>query len=313
MSLTATLTTAILPLYLMIALGYIAGRVLQISAQQVSGIVIYIIVPVVFFGAVATTRFDPAYFLLPAVAFGLSACMATLMYGLSRRLFQDSTANLIGQASCTGNTGYFGVPLFLSLQPESTLGVYLLAIIGISISEATIGYYIIARGQFTAREALGKLLRLPLLYACAAGLAANALVPVWPESVLKTLQQFRGAYVVLGMMMIGLGLSTLHRLEVNLRFLTVLLVEKFIVWPLLALGVIALDHLGPQWLDPLAVQVILTFSVVPLAANTVAFAAQLRVHPEKAAAAVLISTVLALGYMPVVFGLFERSGLIVMQ
>ena len=308
MPIASPLIAAILPLYLMIALGYIAGRFLHVSAQQIAGMVIYLIVPVVFFGAVATTPLNPAYLLLPVIAFAMSACMALLMYAVSRRLFQDATANLIGQASCTGNTGYFGVPLFLSLQPEQALGVYLLAIIGISISEATLGYYIIARGHFTAREAVRKLLRLPLLYACAAGLVANALVPVWPEAVTKTLTQFRGAYVVLGMMMIGLGLASLKGFELHGRFLAVLFLQKFVFWPILAVGIITLDRLGPQLLDTLATQVILTFSLVPLAANTVAFAAQLRVHPEKAAAAVLISTVIARAYLPLAFGLLERLG-----
>jgi predicted permease len=308
MSLAPALVSAILPLYLMIALGYIAGRYLHVSAQQIAGIVIYLIVPVVFFGAVATTPLNPEYLLLPVIAFAMSACMALLMYAVARHLFPDATANLIGQASCTANTGYFGVPLFLSLQPEHTLGVYLLAIIGISISEATLGYYIIARGHFTAREAVRKLLRLPLLYACAAGLVANLVVTSWPEALSKTLLQFRGAYVVLGMMMIGVGLSNLKVLKVEARFLTVLFFQKFVLWPLLAVGIILLDRLGPHLLDPLATRVILTFSLVPLAANTVAFAAQLRVHPEKAAAAVLISTVVALGYLPLAFGLLQRWG-----
>jgi predicted permease len=308
MSFATGLISAILPLYLMIALGYVAGRWLHVSSQQIAGMVIYLIVPVVFFGAVATTPLNPSYLLLPVIAFLMSAVMALVMYTVARRLFRDATANLIGQASCTANTGYFGVPLFLSLQPEHALGVYLLAIIGISVSEATLGYYIIARGHFTAREAVRKLLRLPLLYACAAGLVTNVLVPAWPEVMIKTLIQFRGAYVVLGMMMIGVGLASLKGLEVNRRFLAVLFVQKFVLWPLLAISIILLDRLGPQLLDPLATSVILTFSLVPLAANTVAFAAQLRVHPEKAAAAVLISTILALGYLPLAFQLLQRWG-----
>jgi malate permease and related proteins len=39
-------------------------------------------------------------------------------------------------------------------------------------------------------------------------------------------------------------------------------------------------------------------AIVPLAANTVALATELKVHPERAAIAVLLSTLFALFYIP---------------
>lgn len=301
LSVALPLWTAILPLYLMIALGFIAGRKLHVSGQAIAGMVIYLIVPVVFFGAVATTRFDPAYFFLPVVTFALSAGMSFAGYHIARRVCPDSRANLVGQAAGTGNTGYFGVPLFLAMQPESTLGVYILAMIGISVSEATVGYYLLARGNFTRREAVRRVLRLPLLYACAAGLLVNALGGL-PETkmVTQTLQQFRGAYIILGMMMVGLGLSRMHKFELDGRFTGLVFVQRLLFWPLATVGLLALDRVTVGIFDPLAASVLITLSAVPLAANTVAFATQLDIHPEKAATAVLLSTVVAVGMVPVV-------------
>jgi predicted permease len=50
--------------------------------------------------------------------------------------------------------------------------------------------------------------------------------------------------------------------------------------------------------------VLLVLSIVPIASNTVAFATKLRAHPEKAAFTVMLSTLVALVYIPVFVYLF---------
>jgi len=45
------------------------------------------------------------------------------------------------------------------------------------------------------------------------------------------------------------------------------------------------------------------FSIFPIAANKVAFATELKVHPEKAALTVFLSTLFALFYIPLVVSL----------
>ena len=49
--------------------------------------------------------------------------------------------------------------------------------------------------------------------------------------------------------------------------------------------------------------IVILITIVPPAANSVAFAAQLNIRPEKAATTVLLGTVLALFYIPAVIWL----------
>lgn len=303
MTLFLTLLTKILPLYGMIALGYIGGKYLSVSRTDIATVVIYLFVPVVFFGAVATTPLTPQYLALPFIAFLMSAVMAFSVFYIAGKIYQDSQKNLIGMAACTGNTGYFGMPIFLALYPETHVGVYLLAILGITIAESTIGYYLLARGNFTVRDSLIKLAKMPTIYAVTAGLLFNLSGFTMPEIVMETHAKFRGGYIILGMMMIGLGLSGIKHFTFGKRFLSLLLIQKFIGWPLLAFAIIAVDRHTVQLFDDLARTCILIFSTVPLAANTVAFATTLNIHPEKAAAAVMLSTLVALAYIPLFYAI----------
>ena len=79
---------------------------------------------------------------------------------------------------------------------------------------------------------------------------------------------------------------------------------KFIIWPLIVSALIYFDksffHIFPSG----SYEVMLLMSITPIAANTVIFASELKVEPEKAAMAVFSSTVIALFYIPLVVSLF---------
>jgi hypothetical protein len=298
------LLSKILPLYLMIAAGFIAGRYLGVSRRTVSTLVIYMVAPVTFFGFIARADLTPAAAPMVLVTFAMGTICGLIVYGAGGLLFKDATRNLAAMGGCTGNTGYFGVPVFLALFPAEQLGVYMLAMVGISVCEATVGYYLLARGKHDWRQSLRRLIRLPLLYAATAGLVVNLLgVPGHPI-LLENLERVKGAYVVLGMMMVGFGLAGVKLLALDWKFIGLMVGQKLLLWPLVAFGLLALDDITLQILDPLSRNCLLLLAAVPLAANMVAFATQLRVYPEKAATAVLISSLLGLITVPLFAGQF---------
>jgi predicted permease len=294
----------IVPLYALIALGFVAGRVLRVGRRSLSKILIQIIVPAVFFGAAATMELRPAYILLPFVCYGMAAITGTIMYHLSGFVYQDRHRNLIGQASSTANSGYLGVPVFAALYPDD-ISIYIFAALGVALCEYTLGLYFLARGHFSPRESLKKIAQMPVLYATAAGLALNASGIGLSQNLVDLWGYFRGAYVVLGIMIVGLGLSGVKSLTLGGgRFAALLWGQKFLLWPALAFGIVALDQQTMGMLDETARRVVMMISIMPLAGNTVAFAAHYRIHPEKAATTVFFSMFIGLVYIPVFVALF---------
>ncbi|WP_411268404.1 hypothetical protein [Ketobacter sp.] len=72
------------------------------------------------------------------------------------------------------------------------------------------------------------------------------------------------------------------------------------VWPLIGLFVI---WIIPYELDVVERSMIMLMTTVPMAGNVVIIANQLDVHPEKAATAVMASTLLALISVPLFIGM----------
>src|SRR5690606_21292813 len=91
-----------------------------------------------------------------------------------------------------------------------------------------------------------------------------------------------GAWIFIGMMLIGVALGKLERFELDWRLLRWLAAAKFLLWPMGGFAIVLLDlHLFHVF-EPVIHQMILIFTTVPLAGNLVAYAATLKLHPERA-------------------------------
>ena len=165
------------------------------------------------------------------------------------------------------------------------------------------GFFILSKGTSTARESLQTIARMPAIYALLVGLLLRACHVAVPAPLEETFLSVRGAYTVLGMMMIGLGLAGRRMQEVDVVFLGFTSVAKFVLWPIVMLALLAFDSRFTGFYGADVRPVMLLLSMVPLAANTVAFSTLTNVHPGKAAVAVLISTLLALLMIPFLTGL----------
>lgn len=288
----------LLPLYGLIALGWVAGRFLHTDRKMLADLALFVFVPAVAFGFVAKMDFQPSYVLLPFLAFGVQCVIGFSFLALGRRVFGDNRANLLAITAPTVNSGYFGLPVVMMLFSEEWVGVYSFMLVGMIFFEATVLYYIAARGKFSVRESLLRVARFPVLYAVLAGLAVNFSGVALPPLFDTYWTHFKGAYVVVGMMIIGAALAKTDRLVFGPRFVGLVFAAKFVLWPLIAAGLVALDahvtHLFPGEVHRL----LLVLSILPPAANIAAFAAQLDLRPEKAATTVLAGTVFALFYIP---------------
>jgi hypothetical protein len=288
----------ILPLYILIALGYIGARTLAINLKSIARIIMFMLLPFVTFGAIAKMTLDPAYLLLPVILYGISFVITVTAHRLAHRLRHDRSANLVGAGSANGNVIYFGLPLVIALFGPAIAGPYLFMNIGPQVNNLTLAYYISARGKHDLKHSLKKAAKFPAIHATWLGLLVN--VAGWtPPDLFTTYWQYAaGSLTILGMMMIGIALAKLNSLKIDIKLISGLLASKFIAWPALAFAFVLLDQTILGLYDTTIHHLVMIFSAMPLMGNLVAYAAEYDLYPEKAAAAVLISTLLAIAVLP---------------
>jgi predicted permease len=305
MTLFLLLFVNLIPLYLIIGAGYFAGRFLNVDRQALANIALYILVPVVIFGFVAGLDFKSEYLILPVMLYIVSAVIAVAFLQIGKIVYGDNRANLLSICTSMGNTGYFGLPVALLLFDKQYLGIYMFMLVGITTFEATIGYYIAARGRFSVRDSFIKLAKFPSIYAVFLGLAVNFSGVPLPDLFQTYFAYFKGAYVIVGMMIIGAALAKVTEFQLAPKFMALAFAGKFLAWPVLIAVFVLADEYFLHLFEPEIHKLLYLLAVVPPAANIAAFAAQMDLKPEKAATTILAGTVFALFYIPLIMGLVQ--------
>jgi predicted permease len=290
----------ILPLYIFVIIGFIGGRFLDIDAKGIGKLIIYVIAPFVIFEAITHSSLSLSTFILPLIAFLLCSFIAFIFYKYGKLIYGDARANVLAIVSAEGNTGYFGIPIALLLFNQSIFGIYILGTLGVTIFENTVVYYLTARGRYTVSESLGRLKKLPAIYAFIFAILFLYFDLKLPNSLDNFVSNMQGAYVVLGMMLIGFGISKINNFSFDYKFIALSFLGKFILWPISMMILILLDQYFFHIYDKQIYKAFILLSIVPIAANTVIFATVLNVHPEKVSSAVLFSTIFGLIYVPII-------------
>lgn len=299
MTIFLTLLGKIVPLYFSIVLGFLSTFLLGCQKETIAKIMLLILAPILVLKATMSVTLDGATIFLPTFFFLLNSVLAILLLQVFSRIWSDNTANLLAFSATAGNTGNIGIPLAILFLEPDLVDVFIFTILGSILYQNSVGYYITAKGNFTATQSIKKVLKLPVLYAFAIGIICNLYGIKIPEIFADYIVYLKGAYAILGMMLLGMGMEKIGaNKSFDLRFITYALGMKFVVWPGLVLLFILIDQVWLHFLDPRFYMVMFLFSIVPLAANTVTIATLLDVKPEKMSLTVFISTIVSLFYIP---------------
>ena len=300
MSLFFIILLKIFPLYLNVILGYVAAKSLQVQRESIATLLIYILGPIVVFSATLSVKINFAIAMIPIFLYIFCSLIAFLALFIWGKSWNNPTGNILAFSAGTGNTGYFGIPLAVIFFPPALADIYIFAVLASLLYESTTGFYVTAKGNFTVKESLIKISKLPILYAFVLGLCLNIIGLEIPETLSAYTSQFKGAYGILGMMMLGMGLIGLKGNEDNWdkKFITITFIIKFIFWPLAMLFFIYIDKTFLQILNNDLYKVLFLFSIVPLAGNSVTLAVLLNAKPEKTALTVFLSTLVSVLSIP---------------
>jgi predicted permease len=310
----------VLPVFGIILAGYLAGRwrmLGQESSEALNRFVYYFALPALLFLGMA--RVPAAQVLnLPFIAtfLGGVAIVSALAFAVGPFAFPGRVAlqTMGGLSSVFANTGYMGIPLFLTaFGPEGTLPAVIATVLN---SALVIGGSVVLieldLGQGSGlRNALGDvagaLVRNPLVTAPLGGLAWGALGLPLPTP-LVTFGELLGASAgPCALFAIGLFLATRSltaliggRRAVEVGWLTFL---KLVLQPLVTWWLAGVFGLDPFWT---AAAVIL--AALPTGALVFVLASKYGLYLERASAIILGSTVVSVVTLSLVMVLLQPTG-----
>lgn len=298
----------LISLFTLVILGFVASRYIGIDKESIAKLLFYVLAPIIFFTAIAKLEPNFSIFFLPIIITFVSGTLASLVFTFAKRFDSPEKSAILAFSSVNANVGYFILPVIWELFSERAVGIFIVMMLGNSIYESTIGYYIASRGQLSPQESLQKLLKLPSIYAMLLGIIFSITpflsIPVIFDDMISNM---RGAYTTLGMMIIGFGLADIKSFKLDLKFISYCFTIKFVLLPIFILFLISLDKIFFNIYDSSIYKMLILFSIAPMAANNIVISGLLNLYPEKISAAVVASTIFAIFYIPLIIGVFGIS------
>lgn len=286
------------PVYLLIGIGYLAGRLRLFGAGELRVIgrfVLTVCLPALLFGAVARRRFDEVLdgtYLLAYASGSLAVLAFGVAWALWRRRAPISLAALQGMGMSSSNSGFLGYPILqqvLGAPAATVLALTLLVenliVLPLAIALADAGGHGSVRRAF-AQAAKG-LLRHPLVLAIAAGLVFALAGWRLPQPIERTVQLVGAAAAPVALFVVG-GMLVGIRLEGVRGDLARIAVGKLLLHPLAVLAALLL--LPP--VDPALRTGALVLAAMPML-GIYPVLAQKHHHERFCAAALLVTTVLS--------------------
>ncbi|MBV0899884.1 MAG: AEC family transporter [Wolbachia endosymbiont of Fragariocoptes setiger] len=299
-----TLFFKILPIYIIILVGYLAGKFLKIDRNTISQILFYIANPLVVFNGVSHTDFDLSIASLPILIWFVGSIMSLTVYYVSSFLFKDNTKNILAFSSGSTSMGYFGLPIAMALFDENTVSVYVVCYIGMVLFENSLGFYIAANGIYTKKECMLKLLKLPACHAMILGFIISAFDIRIPDFFSDFIMNIRSMLVTLGMMLLGVSIAQITSFRVDWKLVATTIIAKYVFWPLFVLGIILLDKHFVGFYDENIYKALILLAIIPISGSGIILANILNYQPDKVTLLLLISITVGLFYVPMVISLF---------
>lgn len=292
------LLPAILPVSLIICIGYVAGRTLKLDYQTLSHLAIYILVPAL----IASSLYRNTLSLQSAAGLIVgylltTVTLAAIVLLLSRGLkFPPPVKMSLLATTLFGNAGNLGLPLVSFTLGAAGLERAIIYLIAASILMAGVGPALLNTSGLRAGIALT--LKLPLFWATLAGLFLQLSGFKLPLRLDEGLEMLGNAAIPIALVTLGMQLAqnplTLGRYEVIAAGL------RLLVSPLIALGI------GTSLrLTGLDLQVLVLQSAMPTAVNTLIWVNEFGGEPARVARTIIGSTLLSLGTLPIVLGLMR--------
>jgi malate permease and related proteins len=210
LSIFFTILAKVAPLYLNILVGYVLAKYLRIKREHVAFLLVYILGPIVVFFAVLSIKINVQLIFLPIFIFVFGSLIAFYILKRYKNEWNDASVNTLAFTCGTGNTGYFGIPLAMILLEPSSANIFIFGTLASLLYENTTGFFVTAKGAFTARQSIMKVLRLPLLYAFIAGLCFNIVGFKTPDFIVPYFENLKWLFGILGMMMLGMGMKSFN-------------------------------------------------------------------------------------------------------
>lgn len=283
----------VLPVALIVLVGFIVGRQIVFDLGSFSKLSLYVLAPALSFNSMYKAQLGASDAIKIFLSFGLSTLFLIIIARSVARITGQTDAGKRSLVATTifPNVGNFGLSLTLFALGDAGLERGLVTFAAGGLLTFGLGPAIVSGHGF--RRGIRTTLRLPMIWALAAGVTFRALDITIPTGIGSSIDLLAGAAIPVLLLLLGLQISQ-SKVEVE--------PSDWIACVLrLGVGPIAAYSAGRIiGLDDIALKVFVLQCCTPTAVNALLVSAEFGGDARKAARIVVLTSFLSLATVPIV-------------
>ncbi|MCY1565181.1 AEC family transporter [Staphylococcus pettenkoferi] len=291
MAMVSILVTVLVPIFILIGLGYILHIKFDLHLGTLAKLNIYVFVPGFIFVKFYKTTLNPSLLLYIAVFFGLYVLVLYLIVKVLSAVLKlnSAKATTLNNSVLFFNSGNYGAPVndIVFKGDALAMSAQVIVLTLQNLFTFTYGIFAIQSVQVGKLKALLGYFKMPILYALVLAIIfnyANLPIPMFAWTSLNYLAQ---AMIPIALILLG---AQIARFKFTFKWTSAYfyIIIRLIIGPIIALGIIYV--LG---FHGIIAQALFIASAMPTSVNSSVIAQEYDNYPELAAQLVFISTLLS--------------------
>jgi len=278
-------------IYLFIVIGYFAKKTFkEIDGKTLVILSTYFLQPFLTLWGIMLVPIDYDLIISP-IAYLVAVFGALIFTSLLAMVLKDKKERIIATLTpLIGNTGNLGIPLSYALFGEIGAAIATMINLANIFFIYSFGIFFFAKGEYTFKKALKKIIKIPVLWFGILALVLNISGVKFGDDVMKILQMGAFASIVIQLLIFGIYVAEIKVKEVGFKLTFVTLINKFVIFPVIAYFVLKFFNLKPIFFKTVLLEVL-----TPLAVTNVNLAALFNLYPQKVAYLVIITSIIFVG------------------
>jgi predicted permease len=207
--LLSVLLEIVLPVFVIIGLGFVSARMLTIDAQTLSRLSLYVLGPVLVYSKLVETTLTSTD-LTQIVAFTVVGTLLSvaLAWAVARVLrLNQSQESGFTLSSSFNNSGNYGLPLVLFAFGQQGLERGLIYFVTGAFLVNTLGVFVASRGKARVMASISNIFKLPMIYAVAAAFLVRVANISVPALLSRPLEMVADATIPVMLLLLGVQLA----------------------------------------------------------------------------------------------------------
>ncbi len=275
----------IVPVFLIILVGYIIGKFIKINIQPMVDLIVYLSAPCLIFSSISRSNIDLIDFFKIASS---AVFVALILWFFVFLILRTTKSGKVGLylPMVIGNTGYLGYPVALFSFGVAGLSRAVVYDMMNSLLLFSFGIYIVHH-----RSEVKEIFKVPLIYSVVVGLFFSLLKISIPELIFKPIQMIGSITIPLALLVLGYKLTETRLSSIRLSLFASLF--RIFFGFLVALFVINLFSVSS-----LARKIILFQASMPSAVMSMILCQKYKRNADIVASVVLVTTLIGLFSIP---------------